>query len=122
MNKFNSLPKRSLTSKVSLDYNFNYLREPLNFNDLVGLIKDKYSSFKVSKYLIKSLSEYFQKDTEDINFVDLTQMYYSIGSALDGKITRFNIEKWKKANKLSFFGQEQYNLMEKYFKKKMGLI
>lgn len=120
LDKLNLLPKRSLTSRVSLGYKFDRLRKPLDFNEMVNLIKDKYSNFKVSKALLISLSEYFNKKTEDLDFVDLVQMYYSIGSSLDGEINRLTIKKWKKANNLSFFGQEQYRLMENYFNKKMS--
>jgi hypothetical protein len=116
------LTLRDLTSRVNLDYNFNDLREPLDFNEFVKLIPDKYSAVKMPKHLLNSIGEYFNKDAEKVDFVDLTQMYYSIGSCLDGEINNLNIRKWRKANKLSFFGVEQYLLMEKYFQKKMGLI
>jgi hypothetical protein len=116
------LTLRDLTSRVTLDYNFNDLREPLDFNELVNLVGDKYSAVKMPKHLLKSIGEYFNKDAGEVDFVDLTQMYYSIGRVLDWEINKLNLSKWRKANNLSFFGPEQYRLMGDYFKKKMGLI
>jgi len=112
---------KDLTTRVSLDYKFKSLRIPLDFNEMANLIGDKYSNFKVPKALLKTLSEYHKKEIEDVDFVDLTQMYYSINSVFDGDVDKLKLKKWRDVNKLSFFGPEQYYLMESYFKKKMGL-
>lgn len=111
--------KKDLTYKVEYSYLFNGLRAPLDFNGLVELGNNKYSDFKVSSALLKSAAEYHGKNPEKLDFVDLLQMYESIRSIfLDKEVEGKDLEKWKKANGLSFFGPAQYNLMEKYLEDK----
>ncbi len=109
------ISKRDLTKRVELSSYFSGLREPLDFNKLVSLGDNKYSDFKVPVALLNSLSEYHNKIPEEIDFVDLAQMYFSIKDVLD-VLDHRGLEKWKEANKLSFFGSAQYELMDKYFK------
>ena len=112
------LTKKALTTRVHFESEFKSLRRPLDFNKLVSLIDDKYSEIKVPKALLKSLSGYFEKQIEEVDFVDLAQMYCSIKKVLGEKIGKENIEKWSRANreKISFFGVVQYTLMEDYLK------
>ncbi len=114
-----NVSKRDLTYRVEYSHLFMDLRVPLDFHSLVGLGDNKCSELKVPKMLLTSLSEYTGKEKENLDFVDLLQMYESIRSVfLEKEIYSNELKKWRKANGLSRFGISQYGLMDKYIKGK----
>jgi hypothetical protein len=107
--------KKDLTYKVEITPLFNNLKGPLDFNKVAELVGNKYSSSKVPVALLKSLGEYHNKSSEEVNLVDMAEMYFSIKRIFGDKIEKdYIFDKWKKLNGLSFFGFAQYELMRKH--------
>lgn len=112
--------KKDLTHRIEIFPSFAGFDDLLDFNRMVELVGNKYSGFKVSVALIKSLEEYHNKRIEEtVNFKDLAEMYLSMKEIFGDDIKNdYIFDKWKKANGLSFFGFAQYELMEKCLKDK----
>ena len=50
----------------------------------------------------------------DLDFIDLLEMHNSLEKIFHKRVRTSNLRKWLDANGLSFFGNSQYELMEKY--------
>lgn len=121
------LVKRAVLSEKDFeDYNF-----PLSKKDMVSYVKkanEEKSIFHpgISQMLLNSLSQYFDKPQEELVFSDLVIMYKSIANIFSGdKWGEINenvwekqkiLKKFRKANKMNFFGYGQYEFMGNYLK------
>ncbi len=110
--------KRDLVYKVNLPSEFKGLRVPLDKEVLISLVRNNNCGLNVPGMLLTSISEYVGKEKNEIDFMDLIQMYQSIVEIFDGDVGYNELKKLTKANKLSRFGRSQYELMEKYAQNK----
>ena len=115
-------------------YNFflekeDLIRDCKNYNEEVRQAYEKgdlhYFGYRaaimnpgVPQMLLTTLSQFSNKKQEDLFVLDLVVLYHSIGLNFpDQKIEYSNLKKFRKANKLSFFGGSQYFLMGRNLKR-----
>lgn len=69
----------------------------------------------VPKMLLTTLSQFAKKPQGELTLRNALDFYRAINRDL-GKVEYNRIKRWRKENKLTFFGTSQYSLLENYLK------